>query len=244
MSKDKIEYPKEFLDYVNSITNKRAKVVIDHILEHGFITTEDLETTYGYSHPPRAARDVREAGIPLETFKVKSNNNKSIAAYRFGDINQLQKNRVDGRILFPKEFKKQLYEIGNRRCFICNGEFAERYLQVDHRVPYQVGGDIDSDRKIGHFMLLCGSCNRAKSWSCEHCDNWQATQKPEICMDCYWGNPEHYIHIATNEIRRLDIHWTGDEVKYYDAIRITAEQNKIELPEFVKNLIKDKTKTN
>ena len=108
MSEKKIEYPKEFLEYVNSITNKRAKVVIDHILNNGFITTEDLETTYGYSHPPRAARDVREAGIPLETFKVKSNNNKSIAAYRFGDVTKLQKNRVAGRIVFPKELKKQL----------------------------------------------------------------------------------------------------------------------------------------
>lgn len=47
MSEEKIEYPKEFLDYVKSITNKRAKIVIDHILKYGFITTEDLETTYG-----------------------------------------------------------------------------------------------------------------------------------------------------------------------------------------------------
>jgi hypothetical protein len=57
--------------------------VIDHILQYGFIATEDLENTYGYNHPPRAARDVREAGIPLETFKVKSKEGKSIAAYRF-----------------------------------------------------------------------------------------------------------------------------------------------------------------
>lgn len=242
MNNKKIKYPKEFLDYVNSISNKRARVVIDHILKYGFITTEDLETTYGYNHPPRAARDVREAGIPLETFKVKSNDNKSIAAYRFGDITLLQKNRIDGRITFPKEFKKQLYEIGKGRCFICNAEFEERYLQVDHRVPYQLGGDIDNDRKIGHFMLLCSSCNRAKSWSCEHCDNWKVSKNPAVCMECYWGSPEHYNHIATKEIRRLDIQWAGDEVKYYDAIRIIAEQNNIELPEFVKKIIADTTR--
>ena len=68
----KNDYPKEFIDLIESITNKRPRIVIDHIIEHGFITTEDLEKTYGYSHPPRAARDVREAGIPLETFKIKS----------------------------------------------------------------------------------------------------------------------------------------------------------------------------
>ena len=243
MSEEIIEYPKEFLDYVNAISNKRAKIVIDHILKHGFITTEDLETTYGYNHPPRAVRDVREAGIPLETFKVKSNNNKSIAAYRFGDINQLQKNRVSGRIIFPRELKKQLNEIGNGRCFICNAEFIGRYLQVDHRIPYQVGGDIDNEKPFGHFMLLCGSCNRAKLWSCEHCVNWTEAKKPEICMECYWGDPEHYSHIATKEMRRLDVQWVGDEVKYYDAIRIIAEQNKIELPEFVKKIIADKIRT-
>lgn len=84
MAKKKRVYPKEFLEYVQSITNKRAKVVIDHILAHGFITTEGLEKTYGYNHPPRAARDVREAGIPLETFKIKSSCMKYMAdAARF-----------------------------------------------------------------------------------------------------------------------------------------------------------------
>ena len=240
MNEEKIEFPKEFLDYVNSISNRRAKIVIDHILKYGFITTEDLETTYGYSHPPRAARDVREAGIPLETFSVKSNNNKSIAAYRFGDISLLQKNRVAGRIIFPKELKRQLNEIGNGRCFICNAELIGRYLQVDHRIPYQVGGDIDKDRSLEQFMLLCGSCNRAKSWSCEHCVNWTEAKRPEICMECYWGSPKHYNHIATKEMRRLDVQWTGDEVKYYDAIKIIAEENKIELPEFIKKLVMNK----
>ncbi len=242
MAKKKQTYPKEFLEHVKSITNKRAKIVIDHILQHGFITTEDLETTYGYSHPPRAARDVREAGIPLETFKAKSKSGKSIAAYKFGDVTKPQLNRIAGRVTFPKDFKSKLYELGKGRCYICNGEFEERYLQVDHRVPYEVGGDTADKRNIEDFMLLCGSCNRAKSWSCEHCDNWQKEKKPSLCMQCYWGSPTNYNHIALKEIRRLDLHWTGDEVKYYDAIRLIAEQNKIELPDFVKTVIADKTK--
>ncbi len=91
MSKEKPIYPKDFLDHINAISNKRARIVIDHIMEHGFITTEELENIYGYSHTPRAARDVREAGVPLDTFKVKSQNNKLIAAYRFGDIATFQK---------------------------------------------------------------------------------------------------------------------------------------------------------
>ncbi|OFX24778.1 MAG: hypothetical protein A2033_03875 [Bacteroidetes bacterium GWA2_31_9] len=134
MDKENRVYPKEFLEYIQSITNKRAKIVIDHILAHGFITTEDLEKTYGYNHPPRAARDVREAGIPLETFKIKSQEGKSIAAYKFGDLASLQTTRVGGRTLFSKDFKYSLLIACGSRCQVCNGLFEERYLQVDHRV--------------------------------------------------------------------------------------------------------------
>jgi hypothetical protein len=65
--------PDDFLQFCRSITAKRPKVVIDHILQYGFITTEDLKDIYGYSHAPRAARDVRELGILLETFRVTGN---------------------------------------------------------------------------------------------------------------------------------------------------------------------------
>jgi 5-methylcytosine-specific restriction endonuclease McrA len=236
------EYPKEFHEQITSITNKRATIVIEHIMKHGFITTEDLETIYGYNHPPRAARDVREAGIPLKTFKVKSKEGKSIAAYRFGDLSQIQKNRVEGRIAFSKEFKKKLYEQFEGHCSICNAAFEERYLQIDHRIPYQVGGDIDFERKISDFMLLCSSCNRAKSWSCEHCSNWNEVRDFKICLLCYWGTPDNYTHIANREMRRLDLQWAGEEVKYYDAIKLIAENKNVELPEFVKEIIAEKTK--
>ena len=240
----KTKYPKEFLDQIASIKNKRAKIVIEHVMKHGFITTEDLETTYGYNHPPRAARDVREAGIPLETFKVKSKEGKSIAAYKFGDLSQIQKNRVEGRVAFSKQFKKQLYEHFKGHCSICNAAFEDRYLQIDHQIPYQVGGDFNSERKICDFMLLCSSCNRAKSWSCEHCNNWNEEKASEICLSCYWGTPEKYTHIAGKEVRRMDIQWSGEEIKYYDAMKLIAERNNIELPEFVKEIIVEKANQN
>ena len=37
------KYPKSFLDKLNSVTAKRPKTIIQHILEHGFVTTEELE---------------------------------------------------------------------------------------------------------------------------------------------------------------------------------------------------------
>ncbi len=77
--------PPEVLKILNSITAKRAKTVIDHILQHGQITTEELKQRYGYDHPPRAVRDVREQGVPLDTFKIKDSAGKTIGAYRFGN---------------------------------------------------------------------------------------------------------------------------------------------------------------
>ena len=157
---------------LKSISSKRARIVIEHILEHGQITTEDLEKM-GYNHPPRAARDVREAGIPLETFRVQSSDGRSIAAYRFGDLSQMREERIQGRKTFPKKLKDELYEISGGKCAICSGKFESRYLQIDHKVPYEVAGDEqESEWNVEDYMLLCGSCNRAKSWSCEHCENW------------------------------------------------------------------------
>lgn len=58
------EYPKQFIELCQAVTAKRPKTVIDHILKYGQITTEELKEKYGYNHPPRAVRDVRESGIP------------------------------------------------------------------------------------------------------------------------------------------------------------------------------------
>lgn len=57
---------KSVLDKLNAITDKRPSIVIQHILKYGFITTEDLKEKYGYEHPPRAARDVRERGESID----------------------------------------------------------------------------------------------------------------------------------------------------------------------------------
>ena len=69
---------------LNSITDKRPSTVIQHIIKHGFITTEELANDYGYEHAPRAARDVRERGVNLVTYRVKSSDGRNIAAYKFG----------------------------------------------------------------------------------------------------------------------------------------------------------------
>ena len=60
------DLPRDFVEKCKSVTAKRPRTVIEHILTYGYITTEELKEKYGYNHPPRAARDVREQGIPLD----------------------------------------------------------------------------------------------------------------------------------------------------------------------------------
>ena len=231
------DYPEWFLDLCRSVTAKRPKTVIDHILEHGHITTEELKDEYGYDHPPRAARDVRELGIPLETFTVEASNGRKIGAYRFGNLSEFRFKRIDGRTAFSRDLKKRLIEDHGCRCFIYLEEMDERLLQIDHRIPYEVAGD-DNAPHPDDFMLLCGSANRAKSWSCEHCDNWRKTRDPTICRSCYWVYPEDYSHVAMRQIRRLDLIWEGNSVSQYERIRESAAAYGVPLPDFVKEIIR------
>lgn len=233
------KYPKEFLELCRSVTAKRPKTVIDHILKHGHITTEELKDAYGYDHPPRAARDVREHGIPLETFRVVASNGRKIGAYRFGDPTKVRLKRFDGRTALSKELKEQLIAKYGCKCFIYLEEMDERVLQIDHRVPYEVDGD-DKGGTLDpeDFMLLCGSANRAKSWSCEHCENWTKKKDKKVCLSCYWAYPENYSHVAMKQVRRLDLIWEGENVVEYDRLKEDAASYGASLPDFVKEIIR------
>lgn len=228
--------PPDFLKRLDAVKNKRARVVIDRILTNGYVTTEELKEM-GYDHPPRAVRDVRELGIPLETFYDKrSAAGRRMASYRFDDLTKLRSDRIGGRLNFPKTFKPQLVEIYGTRCNICFGPFEERYLQIDHRIPYELGGD-SGRREPKEYQLLDGSCNRAKAWSCQHCENSTALKSVEICKACYWASPEDYKHVAMREVRRLDILWDEAEVKDYGQIQ-RLNKAKERMPEFVKAILK------
>lgn len=232
------ELPELFIQRLQSVTNKRARIVIDHILEQGFIITEELEKQYGYSHPPRAARDVREQGIPLETFRVKSTDGRSIAAYRFGQWEDILDGQAGGRKSFSRKLKNELFQAQQGRCAVCSGKFEARYLQIDHRVPFEIAGDVDHfHRNVHDYMLLCGPCNRAKSWSCEHCPNW-TRKSPKICSRCYWAYPQDYAHVALREVRRTDILWDEAEVQIYKELKTAAEKAEYPIPDYVKRIVK------
>jgi hypothetical protein len=86
-------------------------------------------------------------------------------------------------------------------------------------------------------MLLCGSCNRAKSRSCEHCENWLSDKLLLVCQTCYWANPENYLHVALQEVRRTDILWSGEEIQAYERLKKAAQANSHPIPEYIKKIV-------
>ena len=114
------QYSDDFLELLASVKAKRPRRVIYHILAHGYITSEELKNIYGYNHPPRAIRDVREYGIPIVTYRVTGTDGKSIAAYKFGDPAEVKKQiaKSAGRTVLSKALKQALIQKYGAKCFI------------------------------------------------------------------------------------------------------------------------------
>lgn len=234
------DYPKEFLDLLESVSDKRPRTVIQHILKNGYITTQELKDDYGYNHPPRAARDVRELGIPLVTYRVPGPDGRKIAAYKFGDPSEAKNmlSKASGRTVLSKALKQALVEKYGPKCFIYLETMDENVLQVDHRVPYEIGGEQDEE-DLDCFMLLSPSANRAKSWTCEHCTNWE-TKDAEFCLSCFWAHPEKYDHVAGRLEKVVSIIFSGNEIDDYNKlIELAGEES---AQETIKRIIHERLK--
>ena len=227
---------KDILIRLNAITDKRPSTVIQHIIKYGYITTEELASKYGYEHAPRAARDVRERGVNLVTYRVKSSDGRNIAAYKFGYPifidNKISK--VGGRTALSQALKKTLIDKYGAVCFVYLQPMEERLLQIDHRIPYEIGGEQEDN--IDCYMLLSPSANRAKSWTCEHCPNW--TQKDlDFCSNCFWAHPENYEHVAGKYERIISLVFTGDEIEDYNKLINLHGEEKAQ--EVIKQMLHD-----
>ena len=231
------DYPKDFLELLNSVKSKRPRTVIQHILRNGFITSQELKDTYGYNHPPRAIRDVREHGIPLVTYRVEGTDGRRIAAYKLGNPADMKSipSKSAGRTALSKALKQALLEKYGAKCFVYLEPIDENLLQVDHRIPYEIAGE-QSELDVEHYMLLSPSANRAKSWTCEHCDNWER-KDVEFCIECFWAYPEDYEHVAGKRQRIITIVFTDDEIDDYN--RLIELSGIEEAQHLVKQVIRD-----
>lgn len=226
---------KELLEQISKVTAQRPKTILDHLVKHGSINSEEISTLYGYTHAPRAIRDVREQGIPLDMTRVMVNN-KSIGSYTFGDLSKIEHNKLGGRQVFSKKFKEDLLEKYSSRCSITLEFYEPKYLQIDHRVPYEVAGEGSGDeRSPGHFMLLCAAAQRQKSWECEHCFNLLKEKNIAICHTCYWAYPENYQHVAGRYEKRIDLVFQEEELTILESIENSASSEGLSLKQYLLN---------
>ena len=241
-----MDIPEDLKKVLDAVTNKRARFVIDTILKKGFCSTEDLKNG-GYEHAPRAARDVRELGIPLDTFKIKNSSGKTIAAYKFGDweaakkTNQLSK--VSGRTQITEKLKSALIDRYGAKCHLYGEEYPARLLQPDHRVPYEIGGDPIDMLNTDYFMLLSPSANRDKSWACGHCPNW-VRKNIDMCKICYYAYPEEYEHIAGVREKKLDLVFSSEDIDLFNEIVEEANLHNTSYQSVVKRMIQYYQKIN
>jgi len=234
------KYPAKFLKFLNSVKAKRPRTVIQHIIKNGFITSQELKDVYGYNHPPRAIRDVREYGVPVVTYRIQGTDGRSIAAYKFGRPDNAGKmaSKISGRTMLARAIKQALIAKYGSKCFIYFESMDESILQVDHRIPYEIGGEQDENNPE-LYMLLSPSANRAKSWTCEHCANWVA-KDVSFCLHCFWAFPENYEHIAGKQQRIISIVFTGDEIEDYNRLIAISGIGKAQ--QEIKNILHEKLK--
>ena len=226
-------------DLAEEVTAKRPRTVIDHLFEFGSINTEELQELYGYTHPPRAIRDVREAGIPIESRRVVSPlTGRRITEYRFGHPDEVVHGRHAGRRALPASLKDRLIEEFGEVDQITGQQVPARMLQMDHRVPYEIAGDPKFPFDPSDFMLLDASTQRSKSTACTECPNMISERSVSTCLSCYWANPDDHQHVATLPVRRVDVVWHADEVADHDALVAFLRDRGVSVPAMIKSVVR------
>ena len=221
--------------------SKRGRRLLEFIMRDGGVTTEQLEAV-GYRDAASAARDVRDAGIPLVTGEARSANGGRTGRYTLGRAEDIVDGRFHGRTAIPKKVKDGVLAHYGCVDWITGAAVPRTALTVDHRIPFRVLGDPKApDWRVENLMPLDRSSQRSKSWACEACENYKL-RDPNICRKCFWAYPENYEHVAMEPIRRTDIIWRGADVGLHDLLRRRAEQEGITMAEALLRLVRGTTR--
>lgn len=225
--------------YLSAKPNSRAAKAIREMLSRGVVTTDDL-AALGYNHPPRAIQDVKDATLPVIQKIVLRQDGKRMASYRFPTASEAVAGRAfgGGRLNITPAFRRELMQHYGEADTITGAKLPRIMLTVDHRVPFQVGGDAGLESgDVTQFMLLDRSMQRVKAWACQHCPNvTEGLLNPEICKRCFWAFPESYDHVATQSIRRTDVVWQGDDVPLHDRLRERAQKQGVTVADLLRDL--------
>jgi hypothetical protein len=235
--KKAVKVSKRILNKIENLKSARGKKIANYLVEHGSITTSEITKKFSEKHPPSAVRDLRDAGFPVKCVMVPDpkSKGKRIGKYTFGKGSDVKDGTYEGRKIVSKTVKNALITSQGNHCAICGIKADSPHLSPDHRVPFRIAGNtLAKGNNQEEYMLLCRSCQRAKSFECEHCKNYQ-DKEIAICKSCYWCNPEKYEHIATKAVRRLEIIWNESEIEAFNKLIKLSEKSGVSLKQYIKD---------
>ena len=178
-------YDDEAFKYLLNLLFLRAKPVflgiLDHIIE-SFISNKNIDD-FDYDELRQRLVDCGFESVEIEkmeiwelesTIKKKEVRIKEVDNLALGTLNNLETSLIhkiyEEIIANPTSYHKESRSITSQRkkavkmrddltCQICNEEFEEDELEVDHILPYSAGGSNEEY----NLMVLCEECNGNKS---------------------------------------------------------------------------------
>lgn len=196
----------EFLQILVSIRG-RGLFARDTMLQYGYIDSDMLRDSR-YNCHTKEISDLEATGITLERVPQKGGRKKYYLAPE-----KFKKKRESRNNLLPEE-RKRLWEIHNHCCVFCPPDLVTpKFLrQDDHKVPYHmVGNDHFKLYGLDAMQPVCSSHNTQKNEHCRKCPNHHQNGDPNVCLRCYWGNPNDYDHIEMKPRRMLTVLATTEE---------------------------------
>ena len=106
--------------------------------------------------------NINEARIFLTTEKAKERMQKApgkTKGYYILDVGTRLKYYVsNGRVKFPKEIRKMLYNNADGRCVLCGRKIVYDEMTLDHIKPLALGGEDNAN----NLQCTCEACNLFK----------------------------------------------------------------------------------
>ena len=117
----------------------------------------EIQTDFGKCQPFWGIAKYQE--VLLCAGKVTKEDVKRKAQAKDTDTNtKYEFNRNKGRVKFPKEVRKLIYNTAKGRCVLCGRKITYDKMTLDHIVPLAMNGEDD----VRNLQCTCESCNLFK----------------------------------------------------------------------------------
>jgi hypothetical protein len=179
------------------------------IVSKGGFTCKEMRKTDGEPQHTWAAKDDLNRYIPVDGSE-KAEGNSVRYQFDFDAIRKIGKVLRDAELrdLLSERDRASIIKYHKSACAFC--AHVGTKLQVDHPVPFRLGGNIKSKDPTG-YLVVCAPCNRRKDKSCVDCPNMNGVRDPTTCSRCYWASPNDYDHIETKPYKQVLVMFTTDE---------------------------------